>query len=157
MRRKSLTGASCPVARSLDVIGDWWSLLIVRDAIRGARRFGEFQKSLGVSKNILTQRLRHLVAHGILENVPAADGSAYLDYVLTEKGRSLVTVIAALGQWGSELLFAPQQRRTIMVDRLTGQPVRRLKLQSQDGRTLSVDDIELKPPVAEAGHADARR
>ena len=64
MKRTSLKGAECPVARSLDVIGDWWSLLIIRDAFDGMRRFGEFQKSLGVSKGILATRLRDLVAAG---------------------------------------------------------------------------------------------
>jgi len=77
-----------PVARSLDAIGDWWSLLIVRNAFSGQRRFGEFQKSLGMAKNILTVRLRKLVGCGILEIVPASDGSAYQEYVLTKKGRA---------------------------------------------------------------------
>lgn len=76
MKRKSLEDAQCPVARTLDVIGDWWSLLIVRDAFDGVRRFSEFQKGLGMAKNILSTRLRTLVAHGVLETVPASDGSA---------------------------------------------------------------------------------
>lgn len=105
MRRKSLQGEACPIARSLDVIGDWWSLLIVRDPMLGLRRFGEFQKSLGLSKNILTQRLKRLVANGILDSVPASDGSAYRDYVLTRKGRDLSTVLIALRQWGVEHQF----------------------------------------------------
>ncbi len=75
----------CPIARSLDEIGDWWSLLIIRDAFLGKRRFGEFQKSLGAAKNILTTRLRVLVDDGILTTVPASDGSAYQEYVLTRK------------------------------------------------------------------------
>src|SRR5271154_4427394 len=89
MRRKNLDGAICPIARTLDVIGDWWSLLIVRDAFLGKRRFGEFQTSLGLAKNILSTRLRKLVSHGILEARPASDDSAYQEYALTEKGRSL--------------------------------------------------------------------
>ncbi len=89
VRRKSLEGAECAVARALDVIGDWWSLLIVRDALGGMRRFGEFQKSLGMAKNILAARLRTLVAQGILELAPASDGSAYQEYVLTPKGKGL--------------------------------------------------------------------
>src|SRR5512146_1933979 len=89
MRRKSLSGVACPIARTLDVIGDWWSLLIVRDALRGMRRFSEFEKSLGVSKNILTRRLRTLVKQGILERAPATDGSAHREYRPTAKGRSL--------------------------------------------------------------------
>src|SRR5206468_11869696 len=80
--------------------GDAWSMLVVRDAFAGKRRFGEFEKSLGVAKNILTVRLRKLVALGVLEQVPAADGSAYREYALTEKGRGLFLVLVALGQWG---------------------------------------------------------
>ena len=137
MRRKSLTGAACPIARTLDVIGDWWSLLIVRDALRGRTRFGEIQKSLGVSKNILTRRLRSLAEQGVLEAVPASDGSAYQEYRLTEKGRQLFKVLVALGQWGSEavppLAGVPRMR---LVDRATGQPVPPLAVRAADGRLL---------------------
>jgi len=72
VRRTSLRDADCPIARSLDEIGDWWTLLIVRDAFRGARRFTEFQKSLGLAKNILAQRLRLLIENGVMELYPAA-------------------------------------------------------------------------------------
>ena len=88
----------CPVARSLEAVGDAWSVLIVRQAFAGDRRFGEFEKSLGVAKNILTGRLRKLVTAGVLEALPAADGSSYKEYALTEKGRGLLPVLAALGQ-----------------------------------------------------------
>jgi DNA-binding HxlR family transcriptional regulator len=144
MRRKSLEAADCPVARSLDVIGDWWSLLIVRDAQRGMRRFGEFQKSLGMSKNILTRRLRSLIAHGILDSVPAADGSAYRDYVLTGKGQALFTVIVALRDWGTQNLFVPGECRTLLVDRKNGRPVRKLDVHAADGRSLQWSDTALK-------------
>ncbi|MFY0584103.1 winged helix-turn-helix transcriptional regulator [Cystobacter fuscus] len=107
MKRTSLESARCPIARSLDVIGDWWSLLIIRDAVLGKRRFGEFQKSLGPAKNILAARLRTLVGHGILEMAPASDGSAYQEYVLTEKGRGLFHVLVALRQWGDTYCFEP--------------------------------------------------
>jgi len=74
MRRTGLSDVECSIARSVDSIGDWWSLLIVRDAVTfGKRRFGEFQKSLGLARNILTTRLRKLVSHGVLERVPASD------------------------------------------------------------------------------------
>src|ERR1700679_3883557 len=79
VKRTSLEADECPIARSLDEIGDWWSLLIIRDAFLGKRRFGEFQKSLGVAKNILTTRLHALGDDGILTTGPASDGSAYQD------------------------------------------------------------------------------
>jgi DNA-binding HxlR family transcriptional regulator len=123
------------------VIGDWWSLLIVRDALLGKRRFNEFHKSLGLAKNILCTRLQKLVAHGILETVPASDGSAYQEYVLTEKGRGLYVVLVALRQWGEGCLFEPGEIDLLLVDRKKGQPVKALELRSQDGRLLGSADL----------------
>jgi DNA-binding HxlR family transcriptional regulator len=145
MKRTSLEGAGCPVARSLDVIGDWWSMLIIRDAFLGARRFGEFQKSLGLAKNILAVRLRALVDDGILTTAPASDGSAYQEYVLTPKGRGVFPVLVALRQWSEEFDDAPEEIATTMVDREKGRPVRKLELRSQDGRLLGGGDTMLKP------------
>ncbi len=138
MKRTSFAKDKCPVARSVEAVGDWWSLLIVRDAFTGRRRFGEFQKSLGVAKNILTVRLKKLVADGVLEFVPASDGSAFKEYSLTEKGRGLLPVIVALGQWGCA------GSKFKLVDRKKGKPVR-LELRSEDGRRLVPDDVQLVP------------
>ena len=96
MRHKSFEDDLCPAARSLDSIGEWWSLLIVRNALFGMRRFSDFQEDLGLAKNILSVRLKKLIARGIMEQVPASDGSAYQEYVLTKKGRELFPVIVAL-------------------------------------------------------------
>jgi len=143
VKRISHSESRCGVARPLDAIGDWWSLLIVRDAFDGLRRFGEFQKSLGLAKNILAVRLKNLVAHGILETVPAADGSPYHDYVLTEKGRGLFPVLAALRQWGEAFFFAPGEKHVVLVDKKSRQPVRKLELLAQDGRVLGPEDAEV--------------
>ena len=124
MKRTSLAHADCPIARSLDVFGDWWSLLIIRDALLGRRRFGEFQKSLGLAKNILTARLRTLVDQGILEMAPASDGSAYQEYVLTPKGRGVFPIMVALRQWTEEFDEQPEEIATILVDREKGRPVK---------------------------------
>ena len=145
MRRTSLEHADCPIARSLDVIGDWWSLLIVRDALSGLRRFGEFQKSLGLAKNILSARLRSLVAQGILESVPAADGSAWREYALTPKGRALFTVLVALREWGEAYRFEGGSCPVELVDRAKGQRVRNLELRAADGRLLGPGDTRLQP------------
>src|SRR5262249_16242156 len=141
MKRKGLKTSKCPIARTLDVIGDWWSLLIVRDALLGKRRFGEFQKSLGLAKNILCARLRKLVSHGVLEAVPASDGSAYHEYALTEKGRDLYLVLVALHQWGERCLFEKGELDAQLVDRETGRPVSLFELRSQDGRLLGPADL----------------
>lgn len=143
MRRKDLSGAACPIARALDVIGDWWSLLIVRDTLRGMGRFSELQKSLGVSRNILTQRLRVLTEQGILELAPAADGSAYSEYRLTEKGRSLFPVLVALGQWGQENVPSATSGRMAVVDRKSGLPIRKLEVRAHDGRLLGPGETRI--------------
>ena len=147
VKRTSHKGASCPVARPLDAIGDWWSLLIIRDAFDGLRRFGEFQKSLGLAKNILSSRLRNLVEHDILETVPASDGSVYQEYVLTEKGRGLFPLLVALRQWGEDYFFEPGETHVSLVDVKRGQPVRRLELRSDDGRLLGPADTVVKPAL----------
>lgn len=145
VKRTSFEKADCPVARSLDVIGDWWSLLIIRDALLGKRRFSEFQKSLGLAKNILTVRLRAMVDHGILKTAPASDGSAYQEYLPTPKGRGVFPVLVALRQWSEEFDDRPEEIATLLVDREKGRPVRKLELHAQDGRLLSAADTALKP------------
>ena len=115
MRHKCMKAADCPVARTLDLVGEWWTLLILRDALMGVTRFSEFQQSLGMAKNILAARLRKLVDNGILELKPASDGSAYQEYVITDKGRSLNGIIEALREWGEQHLAGsgpskPQKR-----------------------------------------------
>jgi DNA-binding HxlR family transcriptional regulator len=148
VKRTSFEGAECPIARSLDAIGDWWSLLIIRDASLGRRRFGEFQKSLGLARNILTVRLRTLVDRGILKTTPASDGSAYQEYVLTPKGRGVFPILVALRQWSEEFDDRPEQIATILVDRENGRPVRKLELHAQDGRLVTSADTALKPRPA---------
>ena len=141
VRRRSLETATCPIARSLDLIGDWWSLLIIRDAFFGITRFSEFQQDLGLARNILASRLKTLVAGGIMTTAPASDGSAYQEYVLTEKGQALLPVLVALGQWGVDFLFEPGERHTRLIDSQSGRPPKRLHVRSQDGRSLGFDDI----------------
>ncbi|HEX2365335.1 MAG TPA: helix-turn-helix domain-containing protein [Bradyrhizobium sp.] len=148
MKRTSLAHADCPIARSLDVFGDWWSLLIIRDALLGRRRFGEFQKSLGLAKNILTTRLRTLVDQGLLVMAPASDGSAYQEYVPTQKGRGVFPIMVALRQWTEEFDEHPEEIATILVDREKGRPVKKLELYSQDGRLLGAADTALKPRLS---------
>lgn len=99
MTRASIADQPCPVARSLDVIGEWWTLLIVRDAVRGARRFDEF-KGTGIADNILAARLKRLVEEGIFERRPYQEHPTRYEYILTEKGRGLGLVLTALRTWG---------------------------------------------------------
>src|ERR1043166_8457329 len=145
VKRTSLEGDDCPIARSLEALGDWWSLLIIREALFGVSRFGEFQKKLGLAKNILTVRLRTLVDQGILATAPASDGSAYQEYRLTAKGRGVFPVLVALRQWSEEFDDRPEEIATILTDKVKGRPVRKLELRSQDGRLLTSADTALKP------------
>ena len=122
MKRTRLENSCCPVARSLDVIGDWWSLLIVRDALRGVRRFSEFQKNLGIAKNTLAGRLKMLVDEGILHLQPASDGSAWQgDWVLVSDAQGAM----------------PQRLR---LDRSQGPDTQHIRIASADGSaTLDCD------------------
>lgn len=141
MKRKNLDKSICPIARTLDVIGDWWSLLIIRDAFLGRKRFSEFQSSLGLAKNILASRLRKLQADGVLTTQEASDGSAYQEYVLTEMGRDLYVVLIALRQWGERHFFKKGKCKVQLVDTETGKPIKPLELRSQDGRLLGPNDL----------------
>jgi len=149
MKRTRLEESPCAVARSLDIIGDWWSLLIVRDALSGIKRFGEFQKSLGIAKNMLATRLKLLVDEGILVLQPASDGSAWQEYVLTEQGRALQTVLLALSQWGNAHLFAEGDVGTVLVDARDRKPLRTLAMVASDGRELGPDEVVPKYPQRE--------
>lgn len=145
MRRKSLEGSACAVARSLDVIGDWWTLLIVREALSGAKRFNEFQRNLGMAKNILSTRLRTMVENGIMETAAPADGQGYSEYVLTEQGRALTPVLVALAQWGGDHLFDADEYSSLLLDAKKRRPLKPIELRSQDGKLLSLSDVFVPP------------
>lgn len=135
-RRSKDPAQPCPVARSVDLIGERWALLIVRDAFDGICRFGDFQRSLGMARNILADRLRLLVEAQILALRPAADGSAYQEYALTEKGEQLFPLLLALRQWGERHLFAPGEAHSRLLDRRTGKPVPAMLPRDSAGRPL---------------------
>ena len=149
MPRKQIEGTeTCPVARTLDLVGDRWSMLIVRDAFDGAARFGDFQRRLGVARNILADRLRALVEHGILALQPAADGSVYQEYALTEKGADLFAVIVALRQWGERHLFEEGEARSALVDTVNGRPLATMLPMTADGKVVSADGAVVRRPRA---------
>ncbi|MBR0816315.1 helix-turn-helix domain-containing protein [Bradyrhizobium liaoningense] len=143
MKRTAFAKVECPVGRALDAIGDWWSLLIVRDAFDGLRRFGDFQKNLGIARGMLSARLHKLVELGVLELVPASDGSAYQEYALTRKGHDLFPVVVALRQWGEAHLYARGEAHSDLLDQ-TGQPVGQLVLPSRTGRPLAWSDTRVR-------------
>ena len=102
MRKTSFAGMNCSVAQTLEIIGEWWTLLILRDCFLGIRRFDEFVERLGIARNVLTSRLDTLVEAGILQRRVYDEGRGRYDYLLTDKGRALWPVLTAVRQWGDE-------------------------------------------------------
>ncbi|MFE7463907.1 winged helix-turn-helix transcriptional regulator [Streptomyces sp. NPDC057499] len=131
------TDPDCPVARALDLVGDRWSLLVVRDAMDGARSFTEFHRRTGVARNILTDRLRKLAAHGVLAQRTAPSGRRQ-EYVLTDAGRDLFLVVLALRQWGERHAFTPGEPHSTLLDQ-HGTPVPEVVATGADGTPLDAD------------------
>jgi DNA-binding HxlR family transcriptional regulator len=150
--RRRFADENCGVARALEVLGDWWTLLVVREAFFGVRRFADFEAELGISKNILTQRLEHLVAHGVLERVDAGVHGTRYEYVLTAMGKDLATVMTALRQWGDRWIFGEGHEPIVVHDRRTGRPIPQLRIRGEDGEPLRARDLEVR-----AGPGASRR
>jgi len=104
MRRTSFRRWPCSIARSVDLLGDWWTPLVLREAFFGARRFEEFQARLGIGRNVLAERLRRLVREGLFERRQYQDRPARYEYRLTEKGSDFVAVLVAIMRWGDRWL-----------------------------------------------------
>src|ERR1700754_2397912 len=119
MRHKSFDTMLCPIARSLERVGEWWSILILRDALHGMTRFDEFQKSLGIAPNMLTRRLNALVESGLLERRRYSEHPPRDEYVLTERGRDFRPVLLALMAWSNKH-FAPDGPIVQLVNTTTG-------------------------------------
>jgi DNA-binding HxlR family transcriptional regulator len=136
------TDPDCPVARTLDLVGDKWSLLVIRDAMDGVQSFTEFQRRTGIARNILTDRLRKLIAHGILAQRTAPSGRRQA-YVLTEAGRDLFPLILTLRQWGEHHAFTPGETHSVLVDG-HGTPVPEIAPTSADGTPLDTDTTHVQ-------------
>ena len=151
MRHTRFGDAECPVAQSLDVIGEWWSLLILRDALDGASRFDQFARNLAIPPATLTRRLRALVAEGLLTTRRYQDHPPRDEYVPTERGRSLLPVIVALQMWG-ERDRGPDERVLQLVDAVSGATLDPVLVDRTSGRLLSDVDAVFRPgPAASAG------
>ncbi|AIF46142.1 transcriptional regulator [Dyella japonica A8] len=122
MRRTGSENMQCPIARGLDRVGEWWSMLILRDAFYGLSRFDQFQASLGIAPNILSRRLSMLVETGMLERHRYSTRPVRHEYVLTERGRDFRPVLLAMMAWGNRH-FAPEGHAIELVDRVTGHVV----------------------------------
>jgi DNA-binding HxlR family transcriptional regulator len=142
MRRTSFEDMHCSVAQALEVVGEWWSLLIVRDALLGVRRFDDFQRDLGISRNVLTDRLNRLVEQGVLERHRYQEHPPRDEYRLTEKGRDLWTVLTALRQWGDRWA-APDGPPALLEHRRCGHHVDAVYHCSHCGEPLQQRDLRL--------------
>ena len=151
MRRTSFEDMNCSVARTLEVVGEWWSLLIVRDATLGVRRFDDFQQRLGISRNILTQRLQRLVEQGVLERVPYQEAPRRYEYRLTEKGRDLWLVLSAMRDWGDKWEPLPDGPAAYLVHRTCGEPTTIVPTCSHCGEKLERSDVRLVPGPSDDG------
>jgi DNA-binding HxlR family transcriptional regulator len=157
VQRTSFEGISCSVAQCLEVVGEWWTLLIVRDAFLGVTRFDDFQARLGISRNILTQRLNHLVDSGILTRVRYNDHPPRSEYRLTRKGRELWHVVVAMRQWGDRWA-APDGPPVQTRHTSCGHIVTAVPMCSHCGEPLDARSVTAVPgPGASAGDFDRTR
>jgi|TARA_B100000315_G_scaffold205050_1_gene198658 DNA-binding HxlR family transcriptional regulator len=143
VKLKPFDNMNCALAKTLDIIGERWTLLILRDAFFGTRRFDEFRHNLGIARNILTVRLKRLVSEGIMERRPLDSGR--YEYVLTNKGLDLQPVLLSMTHWGDHYKPSPKGRRMIFIERASGQPIADMSVRSADGRALAPRDIKGVP------------
>lgn len=141
MYRKSYAEMNCSIAHALEEVGEWWSLLIVRECTQGSHRFDEFQKELGIARNVLTSRLARLVEVGVLEKFPVPERANTEGYRLTPKGEELYPVLVALHQWGDKWLTPEGKQRVQFVDAAAGVPVAPVTVRSAEGKPLSFRDV----------------
>jgi DNA-binding HxlR family transcriptional regulator len=133
---------NCGIAQALEAIGDWWTLLIVRNAFFGMRRFADFESDLGIAKNVLSNRLQHLVDHEILERVEVGQQGSRFEYRLTDKGEALLPVLTSLREWSDEWVFGKGREPILVRDRRTGRRVPKLRVRDGDGRPLTRRDLK---------------
>ena len=144
MRRASFADANCSIAQSLEVIGEWWTLLIIRDAFLGVRRFGDFAERLGIARNVLQDRLERLVQAGVLEKAPYQERPVRYEYRLTAMGRDLWPTIIALLKFGDRHL-GDAGPPLLIVHRDCGGEIDDRRICGRCGAALELEDVEAKP------------
>ena len=135
---------NCPIANVTELLGDHWSLMILRESFLGTVHFGQFETNLGIARNILSSRLKRLVEAGLMDRVPCPEDRRVHEYRLSDSGRALHPVLIALAQW-SQRWLNPDCESLRIVERATGEAIRPVVVQAKDGRTLSLGDIAMVP------------
>lgn len=136
---------NCSIAHALSLIGEGWTILILREAFFGSRRFEDFQKHLGVARNILTVRLNKLCDSGILQRTPIKEGAKRHEYKLTPMGRDLSPILIALTQWGDRWLHTSEGAPVKFVERATGEEIADIAIHTRDGREIKPRDLAMIP------------
>ncbi len=155
MQKTSFSGMDCPIARSLDRVGEWWSILILRDAAAGMTRFDEFQKSLGIAPNMLTRRLSALVESGMLEKRRYSEKPPRDEYILTRRGHDFRQVLLSLLAFGNRH-FAPEGASITVAHAKTGAEADPLLVDRRTGRPIATSEFALVPGPAATDATRAR-
>ncbi|WP_203292486.1 winged helix-turn-helix transcriptional regulator [Maricaulis parjimensis] len=137
MGRKRFDEMSCAIAQTLNQVGDWWTLLIVRDAMKGARRFSDFHESTGIAKNILTDRLNKLVDNGIMVREEVGVRGQRQEYVLTERGEALFPILMAMQQWGDKWIYGDGDVPIEVFDNRTGETLAPIQVANESGQEVT--------------------
>ena len=145
MRSSKFPSQICSIARSLEIVGEWWTLLVVREAFFGTRRFTDFEANLGIAKNVLSDRLAKLVEAGVLERKPVVGRGNPQDYALTPMGKDLFPAIIALMQWGDRWIYGEERAPVRVLDRGAREPIARMAVTRPDGMPLALDDVVVAP------------
>lgn len=133
----------CPIARALEIVGERWSLLILREAFLGQRRFNDFERRLGIARNILSARLKHLVERGVLSREPSREDARQVEYRLTPMGKALFPVLVSMAQWGSQ--WAPCADTALLLENAeSGAPLTALRAFDADGAELTPRNLRLR-------------
>jgi DNA-binding HxlR family transcriptional regulator len=145
MKRTSFAEMHCSVARTLEVVGEWWTMLVIREAFNGVRRFDEFQGKLGIARNVLSDRLRKLVEAGVLERRQYTDRPARYEYRLTDKGLDLYPILVSLLQWGDHWVAGEAGPPIVLKHRACGHDMHASLNCDECGETVRPRDVEARP------------
>lgn len=146
MKNKSLGDMVCPIARSLEHVGEWWNILILRDAMRGITKFDDFQTNLGIAASTLTRRLNGMVDSGLLERRLYCEKPPRYEYLITTKGLDFRPVLLTMMQWGNQY-YAEDGPQVMLIDTETGKPVELMLTDKETGHEITLSRHQTVTPA----------